>query len=262
MVFNPELVEERLAALIPQGLVERPRWAVVRPGEEADPGEAELASEVNGRSHQRTPDPAAAVLGEDVQLVEVEEADALVELRNSDGDTESDRAGASVSDQEPDRVRRERVVAIQACCHPAWRKSGSLRVVRMVLGLDPRDQQLEIGTLPLGGADDRDVARGVFGHGETIPQPSRDRKGDHRWGTVYSVSGGAVMPSFPRFLFRVKDRQIEEEARTMVGAFDIKDIEIRRDDTIKDAWLEDSVALKTTFGLEDIREYLENLTGK
>ncbi len=68
------------------------------------------------------------------------------------------------------------------------------------------------------------------------------------------------MSSFPRFLFRVKDRQIEEEARKMVDACGIKDVEIRRDDTIKDAWLEDNVALKTTFGLEDIEEYLESLT--
>ena len=67
------------------------------------------------------------------------------------------------------------------------------------------------------------------------------------------------MPSFPRFLFRVKDRQIEEEAKKMVASFGIKDIEIRRDDTIKDAWLEDNEALKTTYGLEDIREYMENL---
>jgi hypothetical protein len=74
------------------------------------------------------------------------------------------------------------------------------------------------------------------------------------------ASGGARMTSFPRFLFRVKDRQIEEEARKMVDSFGIKDIEIRRDDTIKDAWLEDNTALKTTFGLEDIQEYLENLT--
>jgi len=70
------------------------------------------------------------------------------------------------------------------------------------------------------------------------------------------------MAGFPRFLFRVKDRQIEEEARKMVDAFGIKDIEIRRDDTIKDAWLEDNTALKTTFGLEDIQEYLENLTSR
>jgi len=70
------------------------------------------------------------------------------------------------------------------------------------------------------------------------------------------------MPSFPRFLFRVKDRQIEEEARKMVASFGIQDIEIRRDDTIKDAWLEDNVALKTTYGLEDIREYLEGLSSR
>lgn len=67
------------------------------------------------------------------------------------------------------------------------------------------------------------------------------------------------MPSFPRFLFRVKDVHIEEEAKKMVASFGIKDIEIRRDDTIKDAWLEDNEALKTTYGLEDIREYMENL---
>jgi len=67
------------------------------------------------------------------------------------------------------------------------------------------------------------------------------------------------MPDFPRFLFRVKDRQIEEEARQMVSSLGIDDIEIRRDDTIKDAWLEDNEALKTTYGLEDIQEYLERL---
>jgi len=67
------------------------------------------------------------------------------------------------------------------------------------------------------------------------------------------------MPDFSRFLFRVKDKQIEEEAKRMVASLGIKDIEIRRDDTIKDAWLEDNEALKTTYGLEDIQEYLENL---
>jgi len=70
------------------------------------------------------------------------------------------------------------------------------------------------------------------------------------------------MPSFPRFLFRVKDRQIEEEARQMVSSLGIDDVEIRRDDTIKDAWLEDNEALKTTYGLEDIQEYLERLTSR
>ncbi|HCP31717.1 TPA: hypothetical protein DIT45_00430 [Candidatus Acetothermia bacterium] len=67
------------------------------------------------------------------------------------------------------------------------------------------------------------------------------------------------MPDFSRFLFRVKDKQIEEEAKRIVASLGIKDIEIRRDDTIKDAWLEDNEALKTTYGLGDIQEYLENL---
>jgi len=70
------------------------------------------------------------------------------------------------------------------------------------------------------------------------------------------------MPSFPRFLFRVKDRQIEEEARQMVSSLGIDDVEIRRDDTIKDAWLEDNEALKTTYGLEEIQEYLERLVSR
>jgi len=64
----------------------------------------------------------------------------------------------------------------------------------------------------------------------------------------------------PRFLFRVKDRQIEEEAERMMSAFGISDVEIRRDDTIKDAWLEDYKAMKTTYGLDEIQEYLEGLT--
>jgi hypothetical protein len=67
------------------------------------------------------------------------------------------------------------------------------------------------------------------------------------------------MPSFPRFLFRVKDKHIEEEAKKMVATLGLTDIEIRRDDTIKDAWLEDNKMLKTTYGLENIQEYLENL---
>ncbi len=67
------------------------------------------------------------------------------------------------------------------------------------------------------------------------------------------------MPDFPRFLFRVKDRQIEEEAKKMVASIGLTDIEIRRDDTVKDAWLEDNKMLKTTYGLEDIQTYLEGL---
>ena len=68
--------------------------------------------------------------------------------------------------------------------------------------------------------------------------------------------------NIPRFLFRVKDRQIEEEANKMVSSFGISDVEIRRDDTIKDAWLEDFKAMKTTYGLEEIQQYFEEVTGR
>ncbi len=67
------------------------------------------------------------------------------------------------------------------------------------------------------------------------------------------------MASFPRFLFRVKDKHIEEEAKQLVASLGFTDIEIRRDDTINDAWREDNKLLKTTYGLGDIREYLETL---
>ncbi len=64
-----------------------------------------------------------------------------------------------------------------------------------------------------------------------------------------------------RFLFRVKDRQIEREAELMVDSFNIDDIEIRRDETVAEAWLEDYETGKTIHGLSDIEEYLEDLIG-
>ncbi len=62
-----------------------------------------------------------------------------------------------------------------------------------------------------------------------------------------------------RFLFRVKDKQIEKEAMTMVSSLGIEDVEIRRDETVKEAWLEDYEIGKTVYGLEEIEEYLESL---
>lgn len=78
-------------------------------------------------------------------------------------------------------------------------------------------------------------------------------------GVLRYTRGEVRRVHIPRFLFRVKDRQIEEEARTMVDALGIGDVEIRRDDTILDAWLEDYKAMKTTYGLEEIQKYLEEL---
>jgi len=62
-----------------------------------------------------------------------------------------------------------------------------------------------------------------------------------------------------RFLFRVKDRQIENEAETMISSLGIEDVEVRRDETVKEAWLEDYEVGRTIYGLNDIEEYLEDL---
>jgi len=48
----------------------------------------------------------------------------------------------------------------------------------------------------------------------------------------------------------------------MVESIGIDDIEIRRDDTIKDAWLEDNARVKTIYSLEEIEEYLEELVSE
>ena len=63
-----------------------------------------------------------------------------------------------------------------------------------------------------------------------------------------------------RFLFRVKNKQIESEAETMMKSLGIEDVEIRRDETVAQAWLEDYKVGKTIYGLDDIEEYLEDLT--
>jgi len=63
----------------------------------------------------------------------------------------------------------------------------------------------------------------------------------------------------PRFLFRVHDEDVEEEARLICRVLGIEDVEIRLDDTVAEAWLEDYEANRTIYGLEKIREYLESL---
>ncbi len=63
----------------------------------------------------------------------------------------------------------------------------------------------------------------------------------------------------PRFLFRAHDEDVEEEARLICRVLGIEDVEIRRDETVAEAWLEDYEANRTIYGLEEIRKYLENL---
>lgn len=62
-----------------------------------------------------------------------------------------------------------------------------------------------------------------------------------------------------RFLFRVKNRKIEKEANKMMDSLGIDEVEIRRDETVAQAWLEDYQEGQTIYGLGDIEEYLENL---
>lgn len=62
-----------------------------------------------------------------------------------------------------------------------------------------------------------------------------------------------------RFLFRVKNKQIESEAETMISSLGIEDVEVRRDETVKEAWLEDYEVGRTVYGLDEIEEYLEDL---
>jgi hypothetical protein len=94
---------------------------------------------------------------------------------------------------------------------------------------------------------------------------SRTRTATDQWGAGRHHLRSAILRlevsgvHIPRFLFRVKDRQIEEEARTMLDTLGITDVEVRRDDTILDAWLEDYKAMKTMYGLEEIQQYLEAL---
>jgi len=63
----------------------------------------------------------------------------------------------------------------------------------------------------------------------------------------------------PRFLFRAHDEDVEEEAQLICRVLGIEDVEIRRDETVAEAWLEDYEANRTIYGLEEIRKYLENL---
>ena len=45
----------------------------------------------------------------------------------------------------------------------------------------------------------------------------------------------------------------------MLSSLGIEDVEVRRDETVKEAWLEDYEVGRTIYGLDDIEEYLEEL---
>ncbi len=69
-------------------------------------------------------------------------------------------------------------------------------------------------------------------------------------------------PAFRGFSSGSKTARSRRRPGRWSASLGIDDVEIRRDDTIKDAWLEDNEALKTTYGLEEIQEYLERLVSR
>lgn len=62
-----------------------------------------------------------------------------------------------------------------------------------------------------------------------------------------------------RFIFRAHDGEIEEEGRKLLASLDVEDVDVIRDETVAEAWLDDLEARRTIYGLEEIREYLERL---
>jgi len=62
-----------------------------------------------------------------------------------------------------------------------------------------------------------------------------------------------------RFIFRAHDGEIEEEGRKLLASLDVDDVDVIRDETVAEAWLDDLEARRTIYGLQEIREYLERL---
>ena len=62
-----------------------------------------------------------------------------------------------------------------------------------------------------------------------------------------------------RFIFRAHDGEIEEEGRKLLASLDVEDVDVIRDETVAEAWLDDLDARRTIYGLEEIRQYLERL---
>jgi hypothetical protein len=60
-------------------------------------------------------------------------------------------------------------------------------------------------------------------------------------------------------MLRAKDADIEREARLLLEVLGIEDVEVVRDDTVAEAWLDDLEARRTIYGLDEIRRYLEQL---
>ncbi len=62
-----------------------------------------------------------------------------------------------------------------------------------------------------------------------------------------------------RFILRAHDEEVEAEARRLLAALDVEDVDVIRDETVAEAWLDDLEARRTIYGLGEIRAYLERL---
>lgn len=211
-----------------------------------------------------------------MKLVEIEKSQSLIQFGDSRENGQPSGLIAKERNQEPDTVGLQRIEVSQALMYAFRCLVNGHRWSRMVFGFNypgQLGQHVEMALIC-----DHDSEFRCFHDRGNVPtfvvpvhaQSTADgytlstAKGNalRTAGWHYCKHHGRVFMDIPRFLFRVKDRQIEEEANKMVASFGLKSVEIRRDDTIKDAWFEDSTAMKTTFGLDDIREYMEELTGR
>jgi hypothetical protein len=208
---------------------------ILRARKEANPRKTEIPNKSATPPHEGSSHPTPAILGEDVQFIEIEKADTSVELGNANEHSRTPASGAL------------------SCFRPPSRASSAWIARRSAANTGRSPSCAMMTSIVAGGSEDISLRYVKLAEPSTLRLIPYTQIG-------ILASGGGTMPDFPRFLFRVKDRQIEEEAKKMVASIGLTDIEIRRDDTIKDAWLEDNKILKTTYGLEDIQAYLENLT--
>jgi len=203
-----------------------------------------------------------------MKFAEMDKSQSLIKFGDSRENGQSGRLIAKEGNQEPNAVGVQCIEVSQTLTYAFRSLVNGHRWSGMVFGLNypsQLDQHVELALIrdhdsELGPCHDRGNVPVLAVHVHAQPTSGGYTLSAAEW--QYCKHYRREFMDIPRFLFRVKDRQIEEEANKMVASFGLKGVEIRRDDTIKDAWFEDSTAMKTTFGLDDIREYMEELTGR
>ena len=92
-----------------------------------------------------------------MDLVKIEEADAVIEFGNARADSEPDRAISQTSDQEPSRIARQRVEAIQASGHALRRMESRFDIAGMILCFDLCDELFQILSILRSRTEDADA---------------------------------------------------------------------------------------------------------